>query len=86
MACAKKNPLPLAESMPLEGEKGLTYWCMPAILHSPFSLTNSLFSPCLLLCLILFSFLFLVLTHLVGCDSLFLAYITVPPPLFSCAQ
>ena len=26
MACAQKNHLPLAESMPLEGEKGLTYY------------------------------------------------------------
>ena len=44
MACAQTNPLPLAESMLVEGEKGLTYWCMPVILHSSFPLTDSLFS------------------------------------------
>ena len=44
----------LTEGRLLEGEKGLAYWCTPAILHSPFSLPDSLFFSLLLLFLILF--------------------------------
>ena len=36
MAYAQKNPLSLTESRPLEGERGLTYWYMLAILCSLF--------------------------------------------------
>jgi len=36
----------LTEGRLLEGEKGLAYWCMLAILHSPFSLHDSLFLLC----------------------------------------
>lgn len=36
MACAQKNHLPLTEGSALEGEKGLTYWCMPAIVDAHF--------------------------------------------------
>ena len=33
----------LTEGRFLEREKGLAYWCMSVILHSPFSLPDSLF-------------------------------------------
>ena len=39
MACARKSPLPSTKSKPLEGEKGLAYWCMPTVLRSFFFLT-----------------------------------------------
>ena len=57
MACAQSNLLPLVESRALEGERGSTYWCMPAILCSLFLffLILSFFSfrflsQCFLLC------------------------------------
>ena len=34
----KMSPFSLTEGRLLEGEKGLVYWCMPAILHSLFLL------------------------------------------------
>ena len=43
MVYAQTNSLSSTEGRLLNGEKGLAYWCMPAILHS-ISL-HSLFSP-----------------------------------------
>ena len=52
MAYAQKNALLLGERAgPLEEERGSTYWCMPTILYSSFSI---LFNPSFL------SFFFLV--------------------------
>ena len=75
MAYAQKNPLPLAESLSLEKKKGLTNWCMPAILHFVFSYWFSLFS--LFLLFLILSFLLLALTHLTSCDSLLVVALTV---------
>ena len=48
---SNEDPLSLIESRASEGERGPTYWCMPAILISLFFLCFSFFlSWCSLLC------------------------------------
>ena len=68
MAYAQTNSLSLIEGRVLEGEKGLAYWCMPAILHFLFFhlILSSLF--CHFFFLFPFFFSFLLLTHVLYND------------------
>ena len=64
MACAQASSLYSTEGKFLEGEKGLAYWCMPAILHSLFLFF--LFSLCFVTLIPSHSFLsFLMLARVV---------------------
>ena len=64
---------------PLEGERGSTYWCMPAILCSPFFILSFQF-------FLSFLFVFFLSICLFCCDYLPEITITLSPPLLYCAR
>ena len=64
---------------PLEGERGSTYWCMPAILCSLFFILSFQF-------FLSFLFVFFLSICLFCCDYLPEITITLSPPLLYCAR